>query len=98
MQVCHRPAPGVTGSGSTQSGVGGNPGHGTRTRRPACAATGRPSAPGVDPTALVEAINQAQEERTAAQAQISGAATGGTLDVAEVYAMIDSIGDIAGTF
>jgi DNA invertase Pin-like site-specific DNA recombinase len=53
---------------------------------------------GVDPTALIEAINQAQAERAAAQTQISGATTGGTLDIAEVYAMIDSLGDIAGTF
>lgn len=45
----------------------------------------------------MEALNQAQAERAAAQAQISGATTGGTLDVAEVYAMIDSLGDIAGT-
>jgi hypothetical protein len=45
---------------------------------------------GVEPAALVEAINQAQADRVAAQAQITNAGKGDALDVAEVYAMIDA--------
>jgi hypothetical protein len=45
---------------------------------------------------MVDAINQAQAERTAAQAQIDNAQTSeAALDVAEVYAMIDSLGDVS---
>ncbi len=51
---------------------------------------------GVDPTALVESINEAQTQRVAARAEVDAAATTeiGVLTDAEVYAMIDSIGDI----
>jgi hypothetical protein len=43
----------------------------------------------------VGAINQARAERTAAQAEIDAAQTSeAALDLAEVYAMIDSLGDI----
>lgn len=51
-------------------------------------------AAGIDPSALVDAVNQAKAERDAAQAEIDGAASGGTLDRADVYAMIDSLGDV----
>ncbi|WP_156757295.1 hypothetical protein [Actinokineospora pegani] len=54
-------------------------------------------AAGVDPTALVEPINQAQAERVAAQAEIDNHRDGDELDPAEVYAMIDSLGDVART-
>ncbi|GLZ37168.1 recombinase [Actinokineospora sp. NBRC 105648] len=54
-------------------------------------------AAGVDPTAMVEAINQAQAERAAAQAEIDNAPASGALDPAEIYAMIDSLGDIGAT-
>jgi hypothetical protein len=44
---------------------------------------------------MVDAINQAQAERTAAQAEIDNAQTReAALDVAEVYPMIDSLGDV----
>ena len=49
---------------------------------------------GVDPAALVDAINQAQAERTAAQAYIDSAPLDDTLDVAEVYAMLDAYNEL----
>jgi len=50
---------------------------------------------GVDPVAIVEPINAAQEERVAAEADLAHAPGGsGWLDAAEVYAMIDSLGDV----
>jgi hypothetical protein len=51
-------------------------------------------AAGVDPAALVEAINQAQAQRAAAQAELEGAPPPTDLTDAEVYAMIDSLGDV----
>ncbi|HEX4724922.1 MAG TPA: recombinase family protein [Pseudonocardiaceae bacterium] len=51
---------------------------------------------GIDPAALVESINAAQEERIAAQAELAHAPERTTLDVAEVYAMVDSLGDVMG--
>jgi Recombinase zinc beta ribbon domain len=49
---------------------------------------------GVDPAALVEVMNQAQAERVAAKAEIENAPTGESTSRAEVYAMIDSLGDV----
>ena len=49
---------------------------------------------GVDPTALVEAINAAQAQRAAARAELDGAPAPSALTEAEVYAMIDSLGDV----
>lgn len=55
-------------------------------------------AAGADPAAVVEPMNQAQAERAAAQAEIDAVSKQGTaLDVAEVYAMIDSLGDVGAT-
>lgn len=51
-------------------------------------------ASGVDPEALVEAINQAQAERAAARAELNGTPTPSALTEAEAYAMIDSLGDV----
>ena len=51
-------------------------------------------ASGVDPAALVEAINQAQAERAAARAEMEGARPSNALSAAEVHAMIDSLGDV----
>jgi hypothetical protein len=51
-------------------------------------------AAGVDPAALVEVINAAQAEREAARAALANAGNATTLDEAEVYAMIDSLGDV----
>ncbi|MDQ3430747.1 MAG: hypothetical protein M3467_00690 [Actinomycetota bacterium] len=48
----------------------------------------------MDPAALVEPINQAQAERVAAQVEIDNRPVVGKLDRAEVYAMIDSLGDV----
>ncbi|MBB2938121.1 hypothetical protein FHX82_005197 [Amycolatopsis bartoniae] len=46
---------------------------------------------GVDPAALVEVINDAQAQRTAARAELDGASAPSVLTPAEVYAMIDSL-------
>jgi DNA invertase Pin-like site-specific DNA recombinase len=49
---------------------------------------------GVDPAALVEAINEAQAERAAARAELENAPAVNSITEAEVYAMIDSLGDV----
>jgi hypothetical protein len=49
---------------------------------------------GVDPAALVEAINEAQAQRAAVQAELEGAPTSNALTAAEVHAMIDYLGDV----
>ncbi|MCP3803467.1 recombinase family protein [Allokutzneria sp. A3M-2-11 16] len=49
---------------------------------------------GVDPTALVEDINDAQAQRTAARAELNACRAPELLTDAEVYAMLDSLGDI----
>jgi Recombinase zinc beta ribbon domain len=51
-------------------------------------------AAGVDPAALVEVINAAQAEREAARATLATVGRTDALTDAEVYAMIDSLGDI----
>lgn len=51
-------------------------------------------AAGVDPSALVDAINQAQAERAAAQAQTDNVPAETARTEAELYAMIDSLGDV----
>ncbi|MQA12471.1 MAG: recombinase family protein [Pseudonocardiaceae bacterium] len=51
-------------------------------------------AAGIDPAALVEATNEAQAERAAARAELDNAPAPGTLTDAEVYAMIDALGDV----
>jgi hypothetical protein len=51
---------------------------------------------GVDPVALVEPINQAQAECASARAQIVGVPADSSMTAAEVYAMIDSLGDVGG--
>jgi DNA invertase Pin-like site-specific DNA recombinase len=51
-------------------------------------------ASGIDPAALVEVINSAQKERAAARAELDGAPSPNLLTDAEVYAMIDSLGDV----
>jgi hypothetical protein len=51
-------------------------------------------AAGVDPEALVEAINQAQAKRRAAQAEIDSAPLPAVLTAADVNSMIDSLGDV----
>ncbi|MFC7615342.1 zinc ribbon domain-containing protein [Actinokineospora soli] len=51
-------------------------------------------AAGVDPAGLVEAINAAQAERAAAQAELVNAQPQDAVTEAEVYAMIDSLGDV----
>ncbi len=50
---------------------------------------------GVEPAALVEGINQAQAAREAARTQLAHAPQENRLDVAEVHAMIDALGDVA---
>ena len=46
---------------------------------------------------MVEAINAAQAQRAAARAELDGAPAPTTLTEAEVYAMIDSLGDVGAT-
>jgi hypothetical protein len=52
---------------------------------------------GVDPAALVESINEAQAERAAARAELLNASLPDTFSDAEIYAMIDGLGDIDAT-
>jgi hypothetical protein len=52
---------------------------------------------GVDPAALVEVINDAQSEREAARAELDSITEPETLTDAEIYAMIDSLGDVGAT-
>jgi hypothetical protein len=50
---------------------------------------------GVDPAALVESINEAQAQRAATRAQLEAdAPASNALSDVEVYAMIDSLGDV----
>ncbi|WP_346136668.1 hypothetical protein [Lentzea roselyniae] len=51
-------------------------------------------AAGIDPSALVEAMNEAQEKRAAAQAELNGAPKRVGRSAAEIHAMIDSLGDV----
>ena len=49
---------------------------------------------GADPAALVEAINDAQATRAAAQAELDNSTEPAAIGEAEVYAMVDSLGDV----
>jgi hypothetical protein len=49
---------------------------------------------GVDPAGLVEAVNEAQAQRAASRAEVENAPASGGIDAAEVYAMIDSLGEV----
>jgi hypothetical protein len=49
---------------------------------------------GVDPAALVEAINEAQASRAVAQAELVDVPTGRGFEGAEIHAMIDALGDV----
>ncbi|HEY0640528.1 MAG TPA: hypothetical protein VGD67_23105 [Pseudonocardiaceae bacterium] len=52
-------------------------------------------AAGVEPSAVVDAINQARAERDAARAHlVQSPDRPPVLDAAEVYAMIDALGDV----
>jgi hypothetical protein len=51
-------------------------------------------ASGVDPAALVDVINEAQAQRVAARAELDGTPAPNVPTDAEVYAMIDSLGDV----
>jgi hypothetical protein len=48
----------------------------------------------VDPAALVDVINEAQAQRSAARAELDGVPAPNLLSDAEVYAMVDSLGDV----
>jgi hypothetical protein len=50
---------------------------------------------GVDPAAVVEGINQAQAERAATKAELENTSVSDVLSDAEIYAMIDSLGDVS---
>jgi DNA invertase Pin-like site-specific DNA recombinase len=49
---------------------------------------------GIDPKALVEAVNSAQAERAAAKAELESDRMPGGIADAEIWAMIDSLGDV----
>ncbi|HEY4020048.1 MAG TPA: recombinase family protein, partial [Pseudonocardiaceae bacterium] len=49
---------------------------------------------GIDPAALVEATNEAHAQRVAAEAELDNAPAPGELTDADLYAMIDSLGDV----
>lgn len=49
---------------------------------------------GVDPAAVVEGINEAQAERAAAKAALENTSVPDVLSDGEIYAMIDSLGDV----
>lgn len=49
---------------------------------------------GANSVALVDAINRAQEEREAARKELEQLPSGRTLDIAEVHAMVDYLGDV----
>ncbi|MEU3275418.1 recombinase family protein [Saccharomonospora sp. NPDC006951] len=49
---------------------------------------------GVDPVAVVESINEAQAQRAAARAELDGSSQPDLITDAEIYAMIDSLGDV----
>ncbi|MPZ00137.1 MAG: hypothetical protein GEU97_19545 [Actinophytocola sp.] len=51
-------------------------------------------AAGIDPAALVEPMNQAQAKLTTAQAELNNQQAPNALTEAEVYAMVDSLGDV----
>jgi DNA invertase Pin-like site-specific DNA recombinase len=51
-------------------------------------------AAGIDPAAVVDAINQAQAQRAAAQNELDSASAPASLDTADVRAMVDALGDI----
>jgi hypothetical protein len=51
-------------------------------------------ASGVDPAALVDVINEAQTQRATAQAELAGTPVPTSLADAEVYAMVDALGDV----
>ncbi|MGW7531823.1 hypothetical protein [Amycolatopsis sp. NPDC054798] len=50
---------------------------------------------GVDPAAVVEAINTAQAEREAARAELQHLPKSTVIEAAEVYARLDSMDDLA---
>lgn len=47
----------------------------------------------MEPAAFVEAINDAQAQRAAARAELEAAPARNSMDVAEVYARVDSLSD-----
>lgn len=49
---------------------------------------------GVDPTALVDAINRAHAERVAAEDEPANLPESTVITDAEIHAMIDSLGDV----
>jgi hypothetical protein len=49
---------------------------------------------GVEPAALVEAVNEAQAERAAAKAELEDTRAPNTVSDAEIRSVIDSLGDV----
>ncbi|MBO0873321.1 MAG: hypothetical protein J2P19_07995 [Pseudonocardia sp.] len=52
---------------------------------------------GIDPAALVDAVNEAQTQCVAARAEMEGTRAPGLARVAEVYARMDSLGVVGAT-
>jgi len=57
---------------------------------PRAGAARPPIGAGIDPNAMVDTINEAQEQRAAAMAELEGAPAPTAVTDAEVYAMIDA--------
>jgi hypothetical protein len=51
---------------------------------------------GIDPSAVKDAINAAQAERESVHAAVEAVPPSTRLEAAEVYAMIDALGDVGG--
>jgi hypothetical protein len=51
-------------------------------------------AAGIDPGAIVDAINEAQAQRVAARAELDGLPSASRVTRAELYARLDSLGDV----
>ncbi|MET9633571.1 hypothetical protein ABZX92_39545 [Lentzea sp. NPDC006480] len=49
---------------------------------------------GVDPAALVEAVNEAQAKRAVAQAELVDVPTARGFESADLYAMVENLGDV----
>ncbi|MFC4084935.1 hypothetical protein [Amycolatopsis samaneae] len=49
---------------------------------------------GAEPVALVDSLNRAQAEKAAAEAELANMTEPSALDRAEIYAMVDSLGDV----
>jgi hypothetical protein len=96
----HQTVAALVASQSSESSGGTVPGEREAAKKRLAAAEGRlrrfqaAIEAGVEPAALVEAINQAQAQRAAARAELANVPAPGGLTTAEVHAMVDYLGDL----